>query len=90
MSAPGAIERPVYRSLHATLKSKTADAARLQVGAIVAWILRALLCGLTDRTVEAAQPGDAFAARVMVWKADELGWTRSDPAAPTLPFGAAP
>lgn len=87
MSATGGVERPVYRSLPATLKGRTPDAARLQVGAIVAWCPRALLCTLTDRAVDRAELGDAITARVMVWKADELGWTHA-PAAPTLPLGA--
>jgi hypothetical protein len=39
-----------------------------------------------DREIDRREIGDGLTVRVMVWKADEIGWT-AEPALPTLPLG---
>jgi hypothetical protein len=85
-AAPNAVERPVYRKLPAILKGRSDLAVRLQVGAIVDWVPRTCLCGLTDREIDRRAIGDGLTVRVMVWKADEIGWT-AEPPLPILPLG---
>lgn len=69
------VERPKYRSVEARLAGRKPLAVWLEVDGVRAWVPRTCLCALTDRAVETAGIGEVIHARVMVWKADRLGWT---------------
>lgn len=88
MTRADAPERLRFRSFAAVLKGRSQMAARLQVGAVVAWAPLSTLCALTRRAVERAELGDAIdPCRIEEWKADELGLRAApDPAQPGL-FG---
>lgn len=78
------VERPQYRSLEARLAGRKPLAVWLEVDGVRAWAPRTCLDTLTDKAVDAAEIGDAIRARVMVWKADQLGWTGRPASHPKL------
>lgn len=75
MTGPDAVERPKYRSVEARLAGRRPLAVWLEVDGDRQWVPRTCLDTITDRAVDAAEIGVTLNARVMVWKADQMGWT---------------
>ena len=86
MTGPDRPEALRFRTLAATLVGRSDLAARLSVGAVVAWTPLATLAPESRRAVERAELGDDLTLRVETWKADRIGWAPAPPQ-PALPLG---